>query len=283
MQQMKWDTIAIVGVGLIGGSIGLALKQRRLARCVVGIGRRHSRLARARRLGAVDSTTIQLERGVADAELTVVCTPVEQIADFVCRAAKHCPPGALLTDAGSTKARIVSQLNGALSSGAVFVGSHPLAGSEKQGVAHARADLFDNSVCVLTPKRGTPQVAVARVRRFWEALGAGVVQMTPEAHDRALAFTSHLPHLLAAALAGSLPSKLFDLAATGFRDTTRVAAGDPDVWAGIFTHNRQATLVALQEFQRHLARYRSALERADAGRLRKLLIQAKQNRDALGR
>lgn len=283
MQQTKWDTVAIVGVGLIGGSIGLALKQRRLARHVVGIGRRRSRLAQARRRGAVDSTTVALHRGVADAELTVVCTPVQQIADFVCRAAPHCPAGAVLTDAGSTKARIVSQLNGALANGAVFVGSHPLAGSEKQGVAYAHPDLFEGSVCVLTPSRATLKGAVTRVRRFWKSLGADVVQMTPEAHDRALAWTSHLPHLLAAALASSLPAKLFDLAASGFRDTTRVAAGDPELWAGIFAHNRQATLAALQELQRHVARYRSALERADADRLRKLLIQAKQNRDALGR
>lgn len=280
---MKWDTIAIVGVGLIGGSIGLALKQRRLARRIVGIGRRRSSLAQARRRGAVDSTTLQLARGVAKAELTVVCTPVQQIAGFVRQAAQHCPHGALLTDAGSTKARIVAQLNGALSKDAVFVGSHPLAGSEKQGVAFARSDLFVGSLCVLTPTRGTPPDAVARLERFWQALGARVVRMTPEAHDRALAFTSHLPHLLAAALAGSLPTKFFDLAATGFRDTTRVAAGDPGLWTDIFVHNRRATLAALQELQRHLARYRGALERADADRLYKLLTQAKQNRDALGR
>ena len=140
------DTVAIIGVGLIGGSIGLALRKRGLAKNVVGVGRRASSLRRAKECGAVTSTTTSLARGVADAELVVVCTPIETIVPSVLAAAEHCPTGALITDAGSTKAEIVAALDGQLPSRAAFVGSHPLAGSEKNGPQHARDDLFDGRV-----------------------------------------------------------------------------------------------------------------------------------------
>src|SRR5688572_15288147 len=148
-----WETVAIVGVGLIGGSIGLALRERKLAGRVVGIGRRPESLQRAVAVGAVHETTQDVERGVSDAELVLVCTPVESIAGHVRQAAHACPAGALITDAGSTKASIVRQLNSSLPPAVAFVGSHPLAGSEKNGCDHARADLFEGRVVVVTPTR----------------------------------------------------------------------------------------------------------------------------------
>lgn len=282
---MKWDTVAIVGVGLIGGSLGLALKKRKLARRVVGIGRRASSLAKARRAGAVDTTTTRLERGTAEAEVIVFCTPVSRIAEQVRQVVACCDPSSVLTDVGSTKRLIVSELDDldpGGPGGAAFVGSHPLAGSEQQGVASARADLFQGRVCVMTPTRRTPRRAQDQVRGLWEAVGAEVVVMSPEAHDRALAYTSHVPHLVAAALAASLPERHQKLAASGMRDTTRIAAGDPELWTEIFAQNSESLLEGLGEFEEQLAQYRHVLETNDLENLQKLLAKAKQSRDRLG-
>jgi prephenate dehydrogenase len=278
---MLFDTIAIVGVGLIGGSIGLALKRRRLARRVVGVGRRASSLAAARRRGTIDRGTTDLARGVADAELTVFCTPVNLIAAQVREAAPFCSPDALLTDSGSTKARIVARLETGLPGGVCFVGSHPLAGSEKRGVEVARADLFDGRVCVVTETPRTPADALDRVTAFWRSLGARVIRMAPDAHDRALAYTSHLPHLAAAALSIALPEKYNEVVATGFRDTTRIAASDPDLWTAIFFENAEPLLDALAGFERRMREFRDALARGDARRLRELWHESKVKRDAV--
>jgi prephenate dehydrogenase len=282
VSDMKIDTLTITGVGLIGGSIGMVARQRGLAKRVIGVGRDMSRLETARALGAIDEGTLDLAHAVREADIAVFCTPVDRIADQVLEAAPACRPGTLLTDAGSAKAKIVAAIEGRLRDGVAFVGSHPLAGSEKRGPEHAAADLFVGRWTVVTPSPGTDPAAVARTREFWEALGARVRLMTPEDHDRALAMTSHLPHLTAAALAGILPSELFDLTATGFRDTTRVAAGDPALWSAIFAQNRQPVLDALDRLSGRLQEFRRALENQDSETIHTLLTQAKKVRDALG-
>jgi prephenate dehydrogenase len=163
-----------------------------------------------------------------------------------------------------------------------FVGGHPLAGSEKKGVENAHADLFVDRCTVLTPTCGTSDTALDTVANFWLALGARVKTMSPEEHDQALAMTSHLPHLVAAALAGILPADLHELAATGFRDATRIAAGDPAVWTPIFQHNHAAVLAALDQLEVRLRRFRAALESNDVIAIDSLLTQGKRMRDALG-
>ncbi len=275
-------TVAIVGVGLIGGSIGMALRQRGLADVVVGIGRNSASLRTARRVGAVTTTTVDLAKGVANADIIVVCTPVHRIVDRVREAAKHCPEGALITDAGSTKQAIVEALDGALPRGCRFLGSHPLAGSEKTGAMHARADLFEGRIVVLTPTKNTQAKDYDELESFWSALGSVVIQMSPEDHDLALAVTSHVPHLLAAALAACLPEHWFRLTGTGVLDTTRIAAGDPDLWTHIVLQNRDNVLAGLSRFEREVAALRAAIENRDEDRLRELLALAKKNRDALG-
>lgn len=277
-----WDTVAIVGVGLIGGSIGLALRERKLTSQIVGVGRRPESLSQAKAVGAVHRTTRVVAEGVRDAELVVVCTPVSSIAARVREAAAACRPGALITDAGSTKASIVRQLNGALPRSVAFVGSHPLAGSEKAGCEHARADLFDGRVVVVTPTRKTAETELQRTADFWSALGASVLVMSPAAHDRALAATSHLPHLLAAALARSTAEEDLPLTAGGWRDCTRIAAGDAALWTQILLDNRDNVAKSLSRFEKSFARFRTALERGDARRLTTLLKEAKQIRDAVG-
>jgi prephenate dehydrogenase len=279
---MQIDTLTIVGVGLIGGSIGLAARRRRLVGRVLGVGRRRESLEQARALGAVDEVCLDLAPAVHRAEVAVFCTPVDHIAGQVLETAAGCAPGTLLTDAGSTKAAIVAAVEGRLPPHVSFVGSHPLAGSEKRGPEHARADLFEGRLTVLTPVTTTPPEAVARTRAFWEALGCRVCTMTPEEHDAAVALTSHLPHLVASALASIVPPELLPLAAGGFRDATRIAAGDPALWRAILVQNRAHVLAALARFRESLDRFEQALEVGDGAALDRLLAQAKEVRDALG-
>jgi len=277
-----YNTVAIVGVGLIGGSIGLALRKRKLARHVVGIGRRASSLMAASRCGAVTRTTRNLAQGVAEAQLVVVCTPVDSVASAVLAAANAVPRGTLITDAGSTKLSIVEAVAGRLPQGARFVGSHPLAGGEQSGPVAARDDLFEGRQVILTPmEEGKPSDARA-VSAFWRALGARVVMMSPEEHDRIVAVTSHLPHLVAAALAAATPRDLLKLTAAGWHDTTRVASGDVGLWVEILRNNRGHVLKALAEFEKLMDSWTQALSSGDDQRLAKLLTEGKRNRDAVG-
>ncbi len=280
--MLRANTVTIVGAGLIGGSIGLALKQRKLAAHVIGVGRQAASLRQAKQGGAVDQTTTDLAKGVRRADLVVVCTPVDTIAPLVRQVAAACPPRCLITDAGSTKAPLVEQLKADLPSGARFVASHPLAGSEQRGPEHAQADLFQNRVTVVTPTRSTRAQDLNEVTRFWQALGAEVIRMSPEAHDRALARTSHLPHLAAAAIASATPRRYAPLVASGWRDTTRVAAGDPELWRQIMQSNREELLASLEVLQDELAAWHTALEQDDSRKLLQLLAKAKRTRDALG-
>ena len=278
---MNIKTLAIVGVGLIGGSIGLAAKRRGVAERVIGVGRQQASLDRARSVGAIDEGLLDLA-AVHQAELAVFCTPVDRIAEQVLAVAPGCAPGTLLTDAGSTKAGIVRSLENRMPDGVAFVGSHPLAGSEKRGPEHADADLFQDRLTIVTPTPNTYLDALERTTAFWESLGSRVRLMSPEDHDQSLAVTSHLPHLVAAAMAGMLPPSMHYLTATGFRDTTRVASGDPSMWTGIFAQNRDAVLAALQQLDGRLAEFRNALEAGDWAAIDILLAQAKKVRDALG-
>jgi prephenate dehydrogenase len=282
----QWDTVAIVGVGLIGGSIGLALRERKLARTIIGVGRRAASLRKAKKCGAVTGTTMDLARGVANADLIVVCTPVADIVGRVLQVADACPAAALITDVGSTKATLVGRLDGALkpkgNSRATFVGSHPLAGSEKTGPQFARGDLFENRAVIITPTRRTPESAVALIKSFWETLGATVVTKTPQDHDRCVAAISHLPHLLASALVNATPSRDLCLAAGGWHDTTRVAAADAELWRQILADNRLQVLKSLDKFERVLAKFRLALEKDDQNRILKLLEAGKQHRESVG-
>jgi prephenate dehydrogenase len=260
--------VAVVGVGLIGGSVGRALRARSLAAKVVGVGRNPASLDEALRVGAIDGSTTDLAEGVAGADVVVVCTPVPQITPDVLRAAAHGPTGLLVTDAGSTKRSIVEAVERDERARSVFVGGHPIAGSERKGPSHADADLFVGRACVLTPTDQTPPDRLARARAFWAALGCRVVELDPAAHDQALALTSHLPHAVAAALAATVPAEALGLAAGAYRDGTRVAGSDAALWSGIFRDNRGPLLHALARFQDQLSEFRRALENDDDDALR---------------
>lgn len=278
---MNVGTLCIIGVGLIGGSIGLAVRQRGLARRIRGIGWRQESLDTASARGAIDEGTLDLRQGVADADMVVFCTPVSGMVEQILTAGACVRPGTLLTDAGSTKTVITEGVEGRLPAGVEFVGSHPLAGSEKHGPLYADAGLFHGRLVVVTQTPRTNPAAVKRTSAFWQALGSRVRLMSPQEHDGALAVTSHLPHLVGAALAGILPSDLTDLTASGFRDTTRIAAGDPSLWCGIFQQNRGEILAALEKFRDRLARFQAAMESDNTESLRSLLEEAQKTRQGL--
>lgn len=276
-----FDTIVVIGVGLLGGSIALAARQRGVVRRVIGVGRDAGRLEQARAAGIISAAETDVAKAASHADLLIVATPVDLIVSGVRAAAVACHEGLLITDVGSTKSRICRELAAGISYGATFVGSHPLAGSEKQGWKHARADLFDGRVCVVTPTDSTPRDAVSRLTAFWRAIGMTVIELSPEAHDRALAQTSHVPHLVASALAGTLTPENRPFAATGFADTTRIAAGDPDVWVPILLDNANAVLASLDEYSQQLQAFRDALATGDSATLHWLWEQGKAIRDAI--
>ncbi len=279
MPLPRFGTIGIAGVGLIGGSIGLALKQRGLAGRVVGLGRDRARLETARSLGAIDVGVTEPGNELAEAELIVVCTPVSRIVEDLTLLAESTGPGTLLTDAGSTKRKIVEAAEACPALARKFIGSHPIAGSEKPGVEHADANLFQNRVCALTPTGRTPAELTGRAREFWGALGMRIVEIDPVQHDDALALTSHLPHAVASALADIVPMDWHDLAAGAFRDVTRVAAADPALWTAIFLENRGPTLDALGLYEERLASFRRALEASDPAALDALWASGKTRRE----
>ncbi len=270
--------VAIVGVGLIGGSVGLTVRTRGLASEVVGVGREPFTLEQAVRLGAIDRATTDLSDGVAGAEVVVVCTPVSRVAEDVRQVVESAPSQVLVTDAGSSKRQIIEAVERHPPSAAVFVGAHPLAGSERRGVHHAHADLFDGRVCVLTTTPRTRPERIQRAVTFWTRLGCRVVELGPAEHDEILAYTSHLPHALAGALASSVPAEWLPLTAGAYRDGTRVAGADSGLWTAIFRDNRGPLLKALGTLQERLDTFKYALMNDDEPALRSWWDKAQRRR-----
>jgi prephenate dehydrogenase len=274
----RLGTVAVVGVGLIGGSIGMALRGRGLAREVVGVGRDMTSLEAARSRGAIDRATTDLASGVAEADVVVVCTPVGRVAEDVRRASESAPKGALITDAGSTKRAIVEAVDRSPRAAAMFVAAHPMAGSERSGSAFARADLYEGRVCVLTPSARTAPERLERARAFWSGLGCRIVEMGPAEHDEVVAYTSHLPHALAASLAATVPADWHPLAAGAFRDCTRVAAADTELWTAIFRDNRGPLMNAVGKLQDRLSSLKYALMNDDEESIRRWWSDARARR-----
>lgn len=274
----QWNRVVIIGVGLLGGSLALAMKQRGLAKCIAGTGRNAQRLQQARNAGLIDEIYTDIEPATLDADLVIACTPVQQIARDILASTRWAKPTTLFTDVGSTKAAIISELSGKISRG-TFVGSHPLAGSEKSGFENARPDLFENRLTIITPLENTPQEATERTKALWNSLGAEVREMSPPQHDAVLAVTSHLPHLVAAALAANTPPNHLDFVAAGWRDCTRIAAGDIELWCQILRENRLPVLQAVENFAKVLHGWRTALENDQPEQILSLLESGKHIRD----
>lgn len=282
----EFQQISILGVGLIGGSIGLAAQKYQVAERVVGIGRKEEKLAQAQRQGCCTETTTDWEAGIREADLIVVCSPVEAIVPWVEQMVPFCKVGAVITDAGSTKQQIVETLHRSETvrgrKDVHFVGSHPMAGSDKSGCEHATADLYRDRLTIVTPVAETDRVALTKVRQFWEALGSRVLERSPSEHDVAVAVTSHLPHVIAGLLAAATPEALLELTGTGWADTTRVAAGDIELWRQILTTNRGHVLRSLGNFEKLLSAFRASLDAGQDEQWITLLKQGKHHRDIVG-
>ncbi len=272
-------TIVIVGVGLIGGSIARAVRERQLYERIIGVGRNPQRLDQAVQQGILDQAESDPAVAAQEADLVVVCTPVERIAADVLSLYPSLPKQGVVTDAGSTKESICKSIAEKLGAGNRFCGAHPLAGSEKSGFEHASANLFEGATVVLTPRPETAPWVTERVTTFWQALGGLFTVLDAVEHDHVLALTSHLPHLVSSALAASVTERDLPLAASGFGDTTRIAAGDPALWTAIFMENAEGTLKAAEEFQRRFETLLNALRDRHPERLQSLLSAAKRHRD----
>lgn len=304
-----WERLVIVGVGLLGGSIALAARARNAACRIVGVGRQLDRLRAAQQHCQLDDISTDLAAAVERADFVVICTPVDRIAAdilTVLAAGRH--PKLVVTDVGSTKVNIETSLQAAIPTGthpaalmagpitSRYVGSHPMAGSEQAGFQAATAELFSGRRCLVMPDAwpelaattaGSDDVSDALCRdraksavvRFWQWLGMTVQEMTAAEHDAAMAAVSHLPHVVAAALVQTLPAGWQHLPAGGFRDTTRIASGDPALWAAILQANRENLVGELDRLTAEFSRLRVLLQRNDAAELQNWLQTAKTQRD----
>ncbi len=282
--------VAIIGTGLLGGSFGLACRQRWPGAQVTGLARSSSSRDQALACGAVTHVTDNLQQACEDADWVIVATPVEQIASIVIESAEFLERdpavrsgerSPLIMDLGSTKGSIVREIDKHPVASQWFVGAHPIAGSEKTGAAHARANLFQQRVVVLTPSSCTAEPKLRQAAAVWRTLQSTVIQMTPESHDEALACVSHLPHLMASMLAGLLPPSMHPLVGTGWLDTTRVASGDPGLWTSICRENRTAILSQLNAAKHWIEKFAEHLQGEQFDQVQQLLSEAKSTRDLI--
>jgi prephenate dehydrogenase len=260
----------------------LAIKKKGLAREVIGIGRQETSLKEAKGLGAIDEGVLDFNKGIIGADLIVLATPVNTILDHIEILGKEHRRGCIITDLGSSKTAIVERAEKVLHHSLLFVGSHPLVGSEKKGSANANAQLYEGGSCVMTPTDKTNRLAKEKIKQFWTQLGSFVKFMTPQEHDQVLAYISHVPHLVAFALMKSLPDNYMDYATQGLKDTTRIAASDPQVWRDIALSNHKPILKALDEAVKVLAAIRKSIVARDQEALMDIFKQAKEKRERLG-
>lgn len=273
-------SVAIFGPGLLGGSILLALRARHPTVRRIAWARRAEALDPLRG-GIADLATTDPREAARGTGLVILCTPIGAMAGLLETILPVLQPETLVTDVGSVKGPVEAALAPRAAGRCQWLGSHPMAGSDKSGMAHARADLFQDATTILTPGPGTPEPTVERLAEFWSALGCRILQISPEAHDRHVAAVSHLPHLLAAVLLNAIPPAATACAGPGFRDVTRIAGGPPAMWTEILLENRQAVLSAMDAFEAEAAATRLALARGDAAALEALLHKACQSRRSL--
>lgn len=272
-----FNNVAIVGVGLIGGSIGLTLKKKSLCGQVIGVSSHESTVRIAKKMKAIDIGSRDLGI-IKEADLVVLAAPVGVIMKLAPLIRRIIKRDCLVVDVGSTKEKIVFELEKLFPN---YVGSHPLAGSELRGIKNARCGLFKGSTVLLTPTERTKRQALNKIKEFWVGLGARVFFISPALHDKALSFTSHLPHIAAFSLIGAIPEHFLKFSSGGLKDTSRIAASDVRLWEDIFLSNRENILASVRLFEERIAGIKSAIRKNDGARLRKLLTQARKKRELL--
>jgi prephenate dehydrogenase len=257
---MTFGTVAILGPGLIGGSLALALAERKLADRLIVYGRSNSSFPAIRQDCPMAEVTTDVKLAIEDADIVILCMPIESMFTFVAPIAHLFKSSALVTDVGSVKGRVERDLAPLFANNAHWIGSHPMAGSEKSGFGAARSNLFDGATVVITPTPKTSLLADKRAEEFWKSVGGHVVRLDPEAHDNSVAQISHLPHVLAAVLVNYSSAEARELAGGGFRDTTRIASGSPELWTEILAANAKPVIKSIDDFIRELIEFRFALE-----------------------
>lgn len=281
------NRLAVIGVGLIGGSLARILREKGEVGEVVGIGRGEANLQKAVELGVVDRYDLNPATGVAGADMVFIATPVCSIPDVTATIAPHLSPGCVVTDGGSVKEEIVAACEPLIPAGAHFVGGHPIAGTEHSGVEASFSTLYVGKRCILTPSPRTDDDALRKVIRMWEAAGSEVVLMDVEKHDRVVAAISHLPHMVAYSLVNAVEGydrfeeSIIKYSAGGFRDFTRIASSDPAMWRDIALMNREAVLELMDFFSDYFARLRALVAAGDGAGLERFFLESKQSRDAI--
>lgn len=271
--------VAVLGVGLLGGSVGMAL--RRCGIRVAGYNRHQASCRAAIEVGAIDEAFTDVGQACRGCDAIVIAAPVDKIAELAAIACDHCGPETLITDVGSTKAKIVDELNRRFPQALKqFVAAHPIAGSEKTGAANASETLLDGKAIIITPHEGAEEALLSRAEAFWRQTGGEIVWMSPDQHDRRLAAVSHVPHLIASLLARFPDQESLPLVGSGWRDMTRVAAGDPTMWTAICQHNRDAILSQLDRFGEELTQLREQIAAGQAEALNDWLHDAKRRKES---
>jgi len=287
MEKPLINKLAIIGVGLMGGSLALALREKGEVGEVVGVGRGISNLEEAKSLGIIDSYTQNIMDGVSGADVVIVATPVGSIVDIIAKSQKHMKDGAIITDVGSVKGEIVEGVDRVLDDRLHFVGGHPIAGTEKSGASAAFPGLYRGSRCILTPSQKTDETALDKVLRMWQAADADVIIMGTEEHDKILAAISHLPHMVAYALVNTVDGVrdfeegILKYSAGGFKDFTRIASSSPEMWRDICFMNRTALIDMIDRFTTQLGDIRGMVESGDSSGLLENFERSKQARDSL--
>jgi len=271
---MTFGTVAILGPGLIGGSLALALAERGLASRIVIYARKPDSFAAIKEKLPHAHLTTDVVEAVKDADIVVLCVPIETMKGLVEKFADHLKPDALVTDVGSVKESVEREIAPLLVGKALWIGSHPMAGSEKAGFSVARADLFDRATVIVAPTKQTQPEAEGRIIQFWETLGSRILILDPGWHDVAVAQVSHIPHIVAAEIVNNVSDKSMDAAGPGLRDTTRVASGSPDLWTEIIWANRESIRAALVPLILELQGIQDSLKGDDKSRLRDSLQSA---------
>lgn len=281
------NRIAIIGVGLIGGSLARVLRERGEVGEIVGIGRAEENLRRAVELGVIDRYEHDPAKGVCGADMVFLATPVCTIAPLLARIAPSLAPGAIVTDGGSVKEEIVVACERLVPPGCFFVGGHPIAGTEKSGVDASFSTLYNGRRCIVTPTDATDKKALARVVRMWEIAGSEVVLMDPVKHDKVVAAISHLPHMVAYSLVHAVADydgcdeSILKYSAGGFRDFTRIASSDPAMWRDIALQNRGAVLEMMDFFTTRYARLRSLVAAGDGDGLEAFFSHSREQRESI--
>ncbi|MBU2541913.1 MAG: prephenate dehydrogenase/arogenate dehydrogenase family protein [Candidatus Omnitrophica bacterium] len=281
-KKIKFKKVAIIGVGLIGGSIALALKKRKLTSEVIGFFRKQRSARNARKLKIVDAAAFSFKQAVYEADLIVLATPVGVIKESLARIINFAKPGAILMDVGSTKKEIVDLSSRLLSKKSIFfVGAHPLAGSDKSGLSFAKADMFKDSICFLTPTRKTNKAALGKVKKIWQSLGAKIIITDSRNHDRIVSMTSHLPHMISFALMNCLSYRDLSFSGNGLRDCTRLASSSEKIWRDICLSNKSEILGAIKRFKESLSLLARLLKTGRSRLLQAYFKKAKKRRDNL--